>query len=778
MKVKCKHSYTLMKGKEGFIIAQYRASSPVILPNGEEATKFNAKGYLLPEYPEIEYELEGEFQPYVKNGFNSFTLSVSTFEEILPTKKESAVFYLSTLQGVGKKTAEKMYDKFGDNIYNILENEPFKLADIRGISKTKAEKISESYAKRKHARLLFQYLSPFGVKDAYIMRLYWRYKDSAVDTIKNNPYVITDVPGIGFRQAEKIARAEKIPLDAPERIKAGIMEVLLQGEVGGQLFTQRTRFPNFVYDRFLQPEVFELLYKPDILNVTGSTYQSRNALYLMTLKLLDIPLSMEDFDRHLLSLHLEKKIFISRNENEKGVYVYRYKTAQSEFKSAKTLISLMQYPTPSVPDVPARVYAGEKLLGIRLSDEQREAVYKAIQYPISVITGGPGTGKTAIQKMIIKVFLGIYPGAAVELLAPTGRAAKRMQESTGYPARTIHSALRLYSTEEGTLARAEEDSPTLPADLIIVDECSMIGTFLLNELVKSIVPGTHVIFVGDVDQLPSIEVGAVLRELIDSNVVPLTRLTKTYRQAGGSPIAVNAARIKTGNTILEYTDDFAVFEEETSEAIADKVKDLFVTLTGKYGYDDVMCLSAFRRKTESGSNALNQSLRSAIRDDIDENTPYIERGGMKIYEGDRIMYTRNTEELTNGDIGTLIKIEKTSDGPLILCDCDEKIVEFDATASTYVELAYATTVHKSQGSECKVVIMVADPAHKIMLHRNLVYTGITRAKEELYIVGSKDAFIDGIRHVETTYRRSRLASLLKIYIEKAEPVQEQLALSV
>ena len=339
-----------------------------------------------------------------------------------------------------------------------------------------------------------------------------------------------------------------------------------------------------------------------------------------------------------------------------------------------------------------------------------------------------------------------------------------MAESTGYPASTLHKALGLYSDFEDNGSAG--NTLNFEKGLVIVDETSMIGSYLFEKLASHITKGSRLIMVGDIDQLPSIETGAVLRELIDSKVVPITRLTKTYRQASGSSIITNAARIRSGEKRLEYNGDFEFSPDETSDDIARSVCSLVPRLIERYGEDEVMVLTAYRRKTSSGANELNLALRNTLRKDITEKTPYFERQGVRIYEGDKVMNTKNTEFLTNGDIGKVVKIVKSDETLSVTCVFDGQKVMLEDEEALTLELAYAMTVHKSQGSEAKAVVLVTDNAHRIMLKRNLFYTGVTRAKSRIMICGQLSAMHHAIDTVDSVYRRSQLGRLLRGYAEK------------
>lgn len=765
MKIECKHLHTILSADNGYAVARFKADSPVLLPDGSESVKFTAKGYHLPINANEKCELEGNFELYKrKNGSDTYTLRVTSCCKILPSDEDAIIVYLRSLSGVGKSLARKIYDMFGTQVFSVMENDPASLSRVDGISEKKAKRVALAHKETKSMRELIQYMSPYHVNEKRLANLYRMFGPNVVSQIKRNPYCITGMAGIGFQTAEQIAKKEGISMDTPERIEAAILEVLLQSEVGGTLFQERLPFPAFMYDRYLQQPLFDLLYDTEHLYVTGSTYLPRDITYLMTLKLIGCPLCEQDFNKILLQMHLQKKLFLynEKKGDKIKIKVYRYKTAIAEYHSAKKLIDLLYAEIEPCDDLEKRLNIAEKMLCIKLSDEQKHAVIMGLQNPVSVIAGGPGTGKTSILQVILTVYKGLFPNNKILLMAPTGRAAKRMRESTGYPALTIHNALSLYTDESGNPIARNGDDDMLNCDLIVIDESSMIGSYVFDCLVSRIAPGTRIILVGDVHQLPSIEIGAVLREIIQSNVIPVATLTKTYRQEGGSSIAANAARIKNGVCSLELDEDFIIVEQDESKEIAEKIGELYIEQVEKYSFDDVICLSAYRKKGKSSSNALNHLLQKKIRADITNDAPYIERGNMRIYPGDRIMYTRNTEKLANGDVGVLNNIRRggrTVDTELD-CTFDGSRVTLAGSETIDIELAYATTIHKSQGSEYKVVIMTSDMAHKNMLKRNLIYTGITRAKKKIIIVGQMPALQHGINTQESVYRRSAFSCLL------------------
>lgn len=766
--IKARHSYTIMESKDHFNVVRYECQTPIKYPNNRIAHIITAKGYNLPKEKGITYILEGTFEKYEKNGKTTYTLNVITTSEVVPTEQDAILAYLVTLDGIGKATADKLYTAFGKTVFKIIEKDPLKLTSIKGINKNKATKIQASFAIRQSAKGLFDFLFPYGIKTTSIMKVHEEFGLNAIEKIKENPYCLLNANGIGFKTADYIAKRTGFPSDNPERIKAGIIEVLIESEKGGDVFNKSTPFPSFMLDGYLREPLFSYLYQ-DVTFTTGGTYLPRDILYLMVLKLLAILIDENLFDKLLFELHSQKKIFISvdndkDNDNIEKTKVYRYQLAICEYNEAAKICSLLKNPLPTCEDLLETIKAKERDNSIILSNEQRAAVIQAVTSPISVITGGPGTGKTSIQKIILSVFKKYFPKDEILLAAPTGKAAKRMNEQTGYPALTLHKALGLYADDNGTSIETT-DSKKFSQKLIIVDETSMVGSYLFNTLLSHIPNGARLVLIGDVDQLPSIEVGAVLRELIVSNIIPVTKLTKTFRQASGSSIVTNAARIKIGEDKLDYTNDFEFIECENSTAIAEKAADILPSLVNTYGDSEVMCLTAFRHKTESGSNALNERLRQVIHP-VNSFSKYFETKGTKIYEGDKVMNLKNTALLTNGDIGIVKNIIKSKDTLIVTCDFDGATIALEDEEVDSLELAYATTVHKSQGSEASCVILTTDIAHKIMLKRNLFYTGVTRAKKKLVILGQTDAMNIAIQTQDCVYRRSQLGYLTNTFINE------------
>lgn len=760
MKILCRRKITLFENDEGFTVSTFQTETDKItFPDGKCSKNFIAKGYLLPD-ENVLVELSGEFEKYK----NKFTLVVSQVEEIIPTEKNEIISYLTTLSGVGPALAKRMYDKFNVSVFDILENEPEKLKTVSGISTKTVTKILTSYAKKKYARELFQFLLPYNIPEVKIYHIANKLSNSLGD-IKGNPYCLTDL-GISFQTAEKIAKEIKYPVNSINRIYAAIMEVTLQSEHGGNLFNNNYPYPSFMYQDFLDEHHFRLLNEKHI-NVAGSTYIPADILYVKLLALLNIPLSIKDYYKCLKHLNNQKALYVRKVSNT--LVVYRYETAKAEFQAANKIHSMVNSSdTNKLKVLPKVITNVQRELTLKLTDEQCSAVKTALSNNMSILTGGPGTGKTSVLKCLIETYKCIYPSEDIVLLAPTGMAAKKMEKATGYPASTIHSKLKLYSTEGILKSNSDE---MIIAGLVIVDEASMLGSIVFSHLLENIMPNTKLLLVGDTDQLSSIETGCVLGELIKSEIVPVSTLTKTFRQAFGSSIITNAARIKVKETKLEYDDNFTLLECKTSKDISEVLAEVYVNEVKASGIENVIVLSPFRKSTVTGTVQLNQSLKAALNNCSSE-APFFEKRNFKYHEGDRVMWTVNTDTLTNGDIGTIMSIEKRKKELSVTVDFDGHIAKLDSEDIEHIEPAFAITVHKSQGSQFNTCILVADSCHLQLLTKSLVFTAITRASEKVIIIGQENAFKKAIIKEETSYRRSFLAKLLREKQKKSEKVSD------
>ena len=533
----------------------------------------------------------------------------------------------------------------------------------------------------------------------------------AVEIVKENPYKLCELSGIGFITADKIAAAVGIDKLSVNRTDAGIQCVLKEAESIGHLCLEKKRFLK------------------------------------ECAKLLDTPLLTEDMIANR-AVRLVRDGVLACYEG----YVYRAVMEASERHLADKVVKLCAagtvFDTDGIDDELDAIEARET---IRLAPEQREAVKMALSHRLSIITGGPGTGKTMIQRAIIEIYRKRHPRCEIVCCAPTGRAARRMEQTTGFPASTVHKALGLKAQE------GEKEEPLkFHADIVLVDEVSMLDIRLAEYIFWALDERAQLVLIGDADQLPSVGPGAVLSELLACGRVPVVRLDKVFRQSSGSRIAVNAKLIRHGNLALEYGDDFVFYDSYDLSESAQKLIDIYLQEVAKFGVDNVALLSPFRHKTETGVNALNEKIRDVINPP--SSRPEVTKGEKTFRVGDKIMQTENRGDVSNGDIGYIRSIEKDYGATTIYLDFgDGRLKEYDLDDLSKIELGYATTIHKSQGSEYDSVIINLQCAHSVMLTRPLIYTAVTRGKGRVIIVGERRALCIAIKKIDTEKRGTCLA---------------------
>ena len=529
-----------------------------------------------------------------------------------------------------------------------------------------------------------------------------------------------------FSLADQIAQAGNLDPGSTERVDAGMAYVLSRAEKTGNLCLEKHEF---LY------QVRELL---------GKRRFSLPALAERAAELVK--------NRQLFSFHK---------------WVYLWRTGCVEGALARAVAEKLLHQGPAQPSFwREELLQVEAELGMTLNDQQRKAVLTAVSSPLTILTGGPGTGKTMTQKALVSLYHRVYPGKTVACCAPTGRAARRMEESTGVKAATIHKALKLLAGEDGVFSEPEP----LDADLVLVDEVSMLDVYLAESLFRALKPGCQLVLVGDADQLPSVGPGAVLRELLSCGQIPVVRLTKIYRQSADSPIPINAALIRAGNLHLEYGKDFQFVECADMACSAGMMEELYLREAGRFGVDNVALLSPFRKKTETGVNALNPKLREWINPKAPDK-PEISHGKRLFRLGDKVMQVRNFQDISNGDIGYVAAVENREDGPVLKVDFGEdRVMEYDGSQLDLLDLAYATTIHKSQGSEYDSVIISVQCAHSVMLNRPLLYTAVTRAKKRVILVGERKALCAAIRRTDTEHRNTQLARRI---LDQLEQLREE-----
>ncbi|MDL1901443.1 ATP-dependent RecD-like DNA helicase [Anaerolineae bacterium CFX9] len=651
---------------------------------------------------------------------------------ILPTTKDGIINYLSSgiVSGLGPKTAEKIVAHFGKDTLHILDNHPERLEET-DIKRDLIRKLQRAWAENRVVRDAMIFLQGFGVTPGMAKRIFGRYGTATINRVKEDPFALADeVFGIGFIRADEIARSMGIEPDSPNRIRAGLQFAL------------------------------------NALAKDGHVYVPRRELIAKTAELLKV----QNTDRieAVLTSEILRGEQIRRDEkpetavSEEPIYLSLY--YHSERGVARRLRTLVE--TPSKLAQAAKKIHWETYLAdlakanhVDLTDQQQGAVKAALLNKVTILTGGPGTGKTTTLRMVIGALE--QQKMKYALASPTGRAAKRLSEATGQPARTIH---RLLEFVPGEGFDRDEDNP-LEIDALIVDESSMIDLVLFYDLLKALRPETHLMLVGDVDQLPSVGAGNVLRDLIDSGLIPVTRLEMIFRQAEDSHIVVNAHRINRGDA--PYMDnrstDFFFFEKEDPADVNAEIVDLVVNrIPRRFGVDpldDIQVIAPMYRGL-AGVNALNEALQKALNSDDRKAKKSI--AGRLFRVGDKVMQTRNNYELDvfNGDIGRLTAIDTAKSELRVIIDGVEKYYSYDE-AEELIH-AYCISTHRSQGSEYPIVVMPVLTQHYMMLQRNLLYTAVTRAKQAVVLVGTRKAVYMAVKNDKVSQRYSGLVDRLNL----------------
>ena len=538
-----------------------------------------------------------------------------------------------------------------------------------------------------------------------------------MDIVKNHPYQLCEIAGIGFKTADRIAMSMGFDQLSVERVDEGILYALTDAEGKGHLCMEK------------------------------------HAFIKACLKVLDTPQLTEDMVANRAARLVYSGKLVSYQGN-----VYRSKTAYAESNLAELLSrQLRSARSHSYGDLDAALDAEELRMKVKFAPEQREAVKMALTQGVSVITGGPGTGKSMILRAILDIYRRQNPGKEICLCAPTGRAARRMEQATGLAASTVHKALGLLAGEDGDYGEPQ----ALDADIILVDEVSMMDIYLAGRLLEAVKSRAQVVLIGDSDQLPSVGPGAVLSEMIASERIPVVRLDKVFRQNDGSRIAVNAKLIRHGNLSLEYGNDFRFVDSANLSDSASRIAELYMQEVARYGVDNVAMLSPYRQKTETGVNALNEMLRELVNPP-DEGKPEVVCGKRKFRVGDKVMQVKNFEDVSNGDIGYIRNIFKYGDESTVCVDFgDGRNMEYDSSELDMLDLGYASTIHKAQGAEYQSVIINLQCAHHIMLTRPLIYTAITRGKDRVIIVGERRALCISIKKTDIEKRGTCLAHRLQ-----------------
>ena len=660
---------------------------------------------------------EGDWKMDKRYG-NQFV--AETWEEVMPATVYGIEKYLGSglVKGIGPKFAHLIVEKFGTDTIEIIEDNIERLYEVAGIGKKRVEKIKESWEKQKDIKNVMLFLQQYGVSTAYAAKIYRQYGKESIEKVKDNPYRLADdIWGIGFKTADGIASKMGYENNDIRRCKSG------------------------------------LLYTLNELSNDGHVYAVEEQLVESAKKLLEAD---EEPIREALKEMLASEDLIEENE---AIYLPPF--YHSERGTAKKLLSLLLVNTSTLFDGQMDIDAIQKQSGIEYDDVQIAAIKQAIDSKVMVLTGGPGTGKTTTTQGIIAAYKAA--GLRILLAAPTGRASKRMSEATGMEAKTIHRLLE-YNPQDGY--KRNDENP-LEGDALIVDECSMIDIILMYNLMKAIPEHMRLVMVGDIDQLPSVGAGNVLRDIIESEKIPVIRLTRIFRQAQSSRIVMSAHAINQGrfpDISNGMNTDFFFIKKDDPEQVADEIVRLVRDRLPK-AYKQPLCniqvLTPMQRSVVGAGN-LNTVLQQALN----HNTLSLSRGGNTYKLGDRVMQIRNNydKNVFNGDIGTVEKVN-LEDRTLTI-NFDDTMMEYEASELDEVVLAYATTIHKSQGSEYPIVVIPVLMTHFVMLQRNLIYTGITRAKKICVLIGQTKALSYAIRNLTVSKRNTLLKERLRGEIEQ------------
>lgn len=710
----------------GYTVAEYSTGDldqvplEAIQSGSETEVTFHVVGNGLPCLEDVEIEIEGKWKRSEKYGLQ---LGADWFRILVPKSPDGIIGYLSSdlIKGIGPVMAREIVRRFGTDTFRVMEQEPEKLLKVKGITEQRLQTIMESYQDSSGLRELMACLAPYHVTPKKAEKVRQHFGLEAVTILQENPYRLCEIKGFGFITVDPIARASKhLAPDACERIKASMLYVLQKGSEEGHLYLES----GYIVDRACE-----------ILNAGFSADTVKRSQIIMAGNELVIKDKILEAD---------------------GTAIYLKAYREAEKAAAIHLVRLLSSPGKTY-EIDRELEAVMAKSQMTLAKQQEEAIRMAFRSQVSIITGGPGKGKTTILKIILQIFERLEKGKSVLLCAPTGRARKMLSESTGYPAFTIHKAL--YITDD----EMEADLDILEEDLVIADEFTMADMKFASLLFSKIKTGGRLILVGDVDQLPSVGPGNVFKELIDSGVIPVTVLDEFFRQAKGSNIIWNADLINKNQKKLLYGEDFTFTPAEDADRAAEKIAEIYQAELIKNGgnVDMVQVLSPLRVKTEAGVNALNRRLQEIANPFSVEKAEWKTGQGL-FRSGDRVMQTHNTEEITNGDIGRVAKIERMKDGAM------EMTVDFGDAVKTYQEeelsildMAYATSIHKSQGGEFPVVIIPVLTCFWPMLKRNVYYTGITRARLRVHLVGSKKALYMAISNNDTSKRNTLLAMRLR-----------------
>lgn len=722
--------YAVLQMKTADIMVPQEARRPYKF--SDHLIRFTAVGYDLPRNDTVKVELEGT---WVNNPKRGLQFEVEHWKEILPSTVQGIRAYLSSgvLKCIGEKTADAIVARFGTRSLEVLEHEPERLLEIRGITEDRLEEIKEDYTESQVMRELLLLLAPLKVTPNTALKVLEHFGMKGVELLRESLFRLCEVPGFGFRRVDEIVRKSGGNLHDPMRIQGALFYTMQEcRSKNGHLYIEIER---------LLKEAIKLLNED-----------------------LDKPLSREDVEEQLINM-ITLNVVVSNSGN-----IYLPQVYKQECETALKVVQMaLEIPEPvRLGPVMEQV---KSRLGITLSQRQTEGVEMAFRYNLSIITGGPGTGKSTILRAVVEAYRLLYPNSKIALAAPTGKASRRMAETTGVEdAQTLHSLLKLHGDSDG-----QKKKQPLEAGLLIVDETSMVDMWLAHQLFTRLTPGTKVLLVGDADQLESVGAGNVFHELIDSGIVPVTVLDQIFRQAEDSRIAYNAKFINEGNSELYYGPDFTFIPAADQEEAAEIVCRLYREEARRVNIQQLQILSPYRKTGEASSQNLNETIREQINPEMD-GKPEVIYGSRIFRLRDRVIQLKNNGKMVlynrkgdiigqgvfNGDVGYVREIRPDT----VIINFDGRYAKYPLDNLEELELSYAMTIHKAMGSEYDTVIIPLLMAHWSLLTRNLLYTAVTRAKGRVLLVGQKKALFTAISKTRKGKRNTLLAERMRLYHSK------------
>ena len=730
------------------IIYQNEVNSYVVGVFETEEEQFTVVGYLPFIKKGDTLKIVGKFVEHKDYGEQ---FKIETFEKLMPQTLGALEAYLAngSIKGVGPATASKIVNKFGEDTIHVLKYEPQKLVQIKGITKTKAVEISESFIENWEVWQIVGFLERFGMGAESAKKVYDLLGINAIAEIEANPYILIDISrGVDFKQIDQMAIELGVEKENQKRVKSGIKYALIKITYNGHCCTLKENLKEYV---------------KNLLNVNDAVIEDG-----------------------IINLKVNNEIVVEDRNGEEWIYLYSFYNAENQI--AQNILGLDRYKNvKKVSNIEKELKIVEESTDILLSEKQKEAIRAINNNNVTIITGGPGTGKTTIIKSIIEIYK--QKKYKIVLCAPTGRAAKRMTETTGEEASTLHRLLEIGKVDEESLFKKDNEYQGAPidGDIIIVDEVSMVDMFIMSYLLDCIYKGTKLILVGDCDQLPSVGPGSVLKDLISSEKITTVHLDKIFRQAAKSKIIVNAHRVNNGKKFISKEDpemeedskqDFFFIKENNQEKVLEQVLSLCNGRLKKFGdydfFESIQVLSPTKKGllgTKEMNKALQEELNPHREGEAEKNSM-----GAIFRIGDRIMQIKNNYDMYwekknegevevgngvfNGETGTILNINEKEKNICVKFD-DDKYVWYEFNDLEQIEHSYCITIHKAQGSEFDVVIMIVPQAAPMLLTRNLLYTGLTRAKKLLIVIGNERVIDYMINNVDSKKRNTGLEFKMK-----------------